>query len=432
MRERNRTLTVMSIAMVLGYMPWYNFSAVLGYISEEYHLTSSDTGLILSAFQAGYVIAVAGIGWLSDRMSLRKILFSATLCTGIFSTLFIFGQDKWSILLLRLLTGISAGAIYIPGIALLTAQFPASERGAAIGTYTAALVMAYAGGYVLASHLAVLYGWRAGVFWTSLPAFLGALLILLQVRDARPQEEGSTDTAEPRPIAVPLPFALSPVQSESLVAPKGGYLGPALISGGYMGHTFELYAFWGWIGPFVMASLLSSGLPIEKAVSWGGMLTAAIILLGVPSSWIWGIVADKKGRTFAIMVAGICSVAGELVLGNFFGHSLALIALVGGWIGFWSIADGGIYKAGLVEMVSPSLHGFSLGLQSALGFGVTIISPAIFGAVLQWYNGPGDPTTAAIWNPSFAVIAFGGFFAPLSALLLRRVPQAKLMGGGKM
>lgn len=424
MQERNRILTAMSIAMALGYMPWYNFSAVLKFVSEEYQLTPADTGLILSAFQAGYVIAVAGVGWLSDRMSLKKILFCATLCTGIFSTLFIFGQNKWSVLVLRLVTGISAGAIYIPGIALLTTWFPSHKRGTAIGVYTAALVMAYAGGFVVASHLSVTHGWRTGIFWTSIPAFLGALLILLYVRDC-PTETADASRGHHR-------AARAETCGESLVAPEGGYLGPALISSGYMGHTFELYAFWGWIGPFVMSSLLSVGFPADRAVDWGGMLTAGIILLGVPSSWIWGVVADRKGRTFAIIVAGICSVVGELVLGNFFGHSLALIALAGGWIGFWSIADGAIYKAGLVEMVSPNLHGFSLGLQSALGYGVTIISPAIFGAVLQWYNGPVDPTRASIWNPSFTVIALGGLVAPLSALLLRRAPQARLMGGGKM
>ena len=91
-----------------------------------------------------------------------------------------------------------------------------------------------------------------------------------------------------------------------------------------------IYAFWGWIGPFLIAFLMSKGIPTDQAVSWGGTITAGIILLGAPSSWLWGIVADKKGRTFAIIVAGVCSVAGEIILGFLFGQSLALIVLAGG------------------------------------------------------------------------------------------------------
>jgi len=66
----------------LGYMPWYNFSAVLKFLSDEFQLTASDTGWILAAFQAGYVIVVGATGWLGDRMSLKKIVFWAMLTTG--------------------------------------------------------------------------------------------------------------------------------------------------------------------------------------------------------------------------------------------------------------------------------------------------------------------------------------------------------------
>ncbi|MGP8050231.1 MAG: MFS transporter [Desulfobaccales bacterium] len=447
MKSHNRMLLAMFFAMLVGYMPWYNFSAVLKYLSDEYHLTAADTGFILSAFQAGYVIVVVCIGWLADRISLKKILFCATFGTGLFSTLFIWGaQGKLSILVFRLLTGLSAGAIYIPGLALLSRWFPPQRRGAAMGIYNAGLVAAYAGGYLVASHLAVNYGWKAGILWTSLPAFLGALVIYFFVSDF-PEEsvdwtpKGRSGQSRHLPAAPP-PGAekcdLAPARgprtaaAEGLAAPAGGFAGPALISGAYMGHMWELYAFWGWIGPFLIAALISKGIATNQAVSWGGAVTAGIILLGAPSSWLWGIVADKKGRTFALIVAGVCSVAGEIVIGFLFGHSLALLLIAGGWLGFWGISDGTVYKAGLVEMVNPRICGLCLGLQSGLGFGITIISPAVFGTVLQWYNGKGDPTSATIWAPAFLILALGGLLAPIMGLVLRRFPQARLMCGGKM
>jgi MFS family permease len=321
-------------------------------------------------------------------------------------------------------------------LALLSRWFPPQRRGTAIGVYNAALVGAYAGGYLVASHLSVDYGWRTGILWTSLPAFAGALVIYLFVSDypeeplelspvanrADSEDAGPAPACDPREAAAKL----------GLAAPAGGYAGPLLISGGYAGHMWELYAFWGWIGPFLIATLMSKGMPTDQAVSWGGMITAGVILLGAPSSWLWGMVADKKGRTFAIIVAGLCSVAGEIILGSIFSQPLALIVLAGGWIGFWSISDGGIYKAGLVEMMHPRMWGLSLGLQSALGFGITIISPSVFGIMLEWYNGKVEPSSATIWAPAFLVLALGGIFAPINAFVLRRFPQAKLMCGGKM
>ncbi|MCX5909998.1 MAG: hypothetical protein NTY64_23180, partial [Deltaproteobacteria bacterium] len=111
-------------------------------------------------------------------------------------------------------------------------------------------------------------------------------------------------------------------ETEILQAPLGGYKGPALISVSYMGHMWELYAFWGWIGPFLVSAALTMGMPADAAVKWGGTLAAVIILLGAPAVWIWGVFADRKGRTWAIIVASCFSVAAECFLGYLYGQSL--------------------------------------------------------------------------------------------------------------
>ena len=431
MSKKNRILLVMTVSMTLGYMPWYNFSAVLKYLADEFHLSASDTGWILAAFQAGYVIVVGVTGWLGDRLSLKKIIFWATLITGVFSTLFAWGaRGKESIIALRLITGLSAGAIYVPGMALLSQWFSPKERGGALGAYTGALVAAYAGGYLIAGRLAAVYGWRTGILWTSLPAILAAILILWLVQDAPPAEEvkaGEKGTGPEEPGRA----SRGKEKEEILEAPPGGFKGPVFISASYMGHMWELYAFWGWIGPFLVSAALTVGMAPDEAVKWGGTFAAAIILIGAPASWGWGIVADKKGRTWAIMVASILSVGAECFLGYLYGHSLAILVLLGCWIGFWVIADSAIYKAGLTEMVLPRIRATSLGIQSVVGFFVTIISPLVFGKILEHYNGPVAAAQAKIWGPAFLVLGIGGAAAPLLAWILRRQKQAKLMAGGK-
>ena len=430
MSDKNRTLLVMTISMTLGYMPWYNFSAVLKYLADEFHLSASDTGWILASFQAGYVIVVGVTGWLGDRISLKKIAFWATLVTGIFSTLFVWGaRGKESIIFLRLITGLSAGAIYVPGMALLSRWFPPKERGGALGAYTGALVASYAGGYLIAGRLAASYGWRTGVLWTSIPAILAALLIALLVQDAPAGEESKAAERKPEPAVGG--HGKEDEKIEILAAPPGGFKGPALISASYMGHMWELYAFWGWIGPFLVSAALTAGMTADEAVKWGGTLAAAIILIGAPATWIWGMVADRKGRTWAIIAASLLSVTAECFLGFLYGHSLAVLVLLGCWIGFWVIADSAIYKAGLTEMVLPRIRATSLGAQSVVGFFVTIISPLVFGKILEAYNGSVPAAQAKVWGPAFLALGLGGLAAPAVALILRKQKQARLMAGGK-
>ena len=426
MSKRNIVFWAMVASMTLGYMPWYNFSALSKQIASEFRLTAGDTGFILAAFQLGYVIVVGVTGRLADKISMKRIIFIATLCTGVFGSLFAFAaQGKFSILALRLLTGLSAGAIYAPGMALLSGWFPSRERGKVLGAYTGALVAAYAGGYLVASSLAGSFGWRAGILWTSLPVLLAALIVLLFVEDPTPEPEV--------PVA-PIENNIDSRNADSsaaLPAPEGGFAGPVLITSGYAGHMWELYAFWGWIGPFLVASACASGMDPCAAVRWGGAWAAVIILMGAPASWLWGVVSDKKGRTWAVIVAGSLSLSFEFFIGFLYGHSLALIIFSASWIGFWVIADSGVYKAGLTEMVAPGVKGVSLGIQSVVGFGVTIISPAVFGLILERYNGPVEPTGASIWGPAFVVLGLGSLLVPISGFALRRHRQAGLMAGGK-
>lgn len=422
MDKKNRTLLLMVIALFLGYLPWYNFSAVVKYIATDFSLTPGDTGLILSAFQLGYVVIVVITGWLADKVGPKKVVAWATLLTAISSTAFAFlAKDFTSVLLLRLATGLSAGAIYAPGMALLSNWFAPAQRGKALGAYTAGLVAASAGGYFVAAPLAASYSWQTGILATSIPVFLAALIVFFFI-DEKPEGGLSYDGAP----------GLTMGGSLVKPAPEGGYKGPVLLTGSYMGHMWELYAFWGWIGPFMVACASAVGYTDPEAVKLGGLLAALIILIGAPAVYITGLAADKYGRTKTIMVAASCSLIPQFFFGYMYGWSLPLVVMVGVWIGFWVIADSAIYKAGLTEMTNPEIRTTVLGIQSAVGYSMTILAPMAFGWFLEYLN-PGVETTAAtIWGPCFVMLGIGALFAPFLAYLTRKVPQAKLMTDGKM
>ncbi len=423
MEKKTKIMILMVVALFLGYLPWYNFSAVMSYISTDFGLTAGHQGMIISAFQLGYVVIVLITGWLADKVGAKKVVAWATLCCAVTATLFPFvAHDFTTTLIMRLLTGLSAGAIYAPGMALLSNWFEPQERGKAIGAYTAGLVAAYAGGYFVAAPLAAAYSWQVGMLATSLPVFVAAFIVFRYIED-RPQGTASFDGAIGflgDGAAMPKP------------APEGGYKGPIFITGSYMGHMWELYAFWGWIGAFMMASCTAVGITGAEAVATGGLLAAIIILVGAPAVYFLGLLADKIGRTKAIIIAATCSLVPEFFFGYMFGMPLWMVVIVGLWIGFWVIADSAIYKAGLTDMISEKIRGTILGVQSAVGYSMTILAPLAFGALLEKLNGPVASIDATVWGPCFVMLGIGALIAPILAMATRKLPQAKLMTGGKM
>jgi MFS family permease len=412
--EKTKILLCMSASLFLVYLPWYNFSAVLKFISAEFQLTAGDTGMILSAYQAGYVIVVLLTGWLADKVGTKRVVTYATLLTGISSTVFAWvAVDKWTILVMRLIIGCASGAVYAPGMALLSNWFVPAKRGQALGGYTGGLVAAYAGSYFIASPVAVSYGWRMGTLATSLPVFVGLSILLLFVKE--------------KPAASVDSYAINDgARTVRAKMNQSIYVGPILITLAYMGHMWELYAFWGWIGPFMVASASLMRISASHAAAFGSQLAGFIVLVGVPAVWIWGVVADRVGRIRAIIMASLFSLVPEFFYGYLIDRTLAILLGIGLWIGFWVVADSAIYKASLTEMVSPNSRATFLGAQSAVGFGMTIAAPAVFGQILEYYNGRVAPVDATIWGPSFLSLGVGALLAPIAAIVLQKVSSSRV------
>ena len=93
--------------------------------------------------------------------------------------------------------------------------------------------------------------------------------------------------------------------------------------------------------------------------------------------------------------------------------------ILGLWIGFWVVADSAIYKAELTAMVPENRRATLLGIQSALGYTVTIFSTYIFGKILESVNiGISDTSLATNWNLPFIILGFGAIIAPITSVIL--------------
>ena len=56
--DKSKILWGMSIVQFLAMQIWFNFSAVMPVIEDEWGLTSSQSGIIIAFFHIGYVGAI--------------------------------------------------------------------------------------------------------------------------------------------------------------------------------------------------------------------------------------------------------------------------------------------------------------------------------------------------------------------------------------
>lgn len=119
MQERRRVLVVTSVALFLSVLVWFNYSAVLPLIVEEWGLSGTEAGIVFGALQAGYLVAIVPAGWLADRYSPRWVIAVGATGTALPSLAFAAVADGVLVgTVLRFLSGLFVAGVYVRECAL--------------------------------------------------------------------------------------------------------------------------------------------------------------------------------------------------------------------------------------------------------------------------------------------------------------------------
>jgi MFS family permease len=186
-----------------------------------------------------------------------------------------------------------------------------------------------------------------------------------------------------------------------------------LATGSYLGHMFELYAFWTWIPSFLAASIAAS--ERVRAPRFVSLLAFTTIAIGGIGSVWGGLFADKRGRerlvSISLFMSGSCCVLSGLLFG---GPIWVLGALAMTW-GFFVIADSAQFSTLVTESVPAHTVGTALTIQTSLGFLLTMLPMQLVPLIAQ----------RAGWRWAFAILVLGplaGIGAIRRFATLRRAP----------
>ncbi|MBM08361.1 MAG: MFS transporter [Magnetovibrio sp.] len=401
MSRKYYSITMLIVSVVLTISLWFATTAVVPSLVLLYEFSETRISMFTSAMQLGFVIGtlISAFLGLADIFDPRRFFFISSLTAASinYSLLFVHPTSDW-VLLARLGIGVCMAGVYPVGIKI-AATWAEKDLGWLVGILIAAMAFGSAVPHLFNAF--TFLDWRKTIAFASFTAILGSLVINAVKLGPRSK---LTATFSPK-------IALISFKDPAL----------RLANFGYLGHMWELYAMWTWIGVFLDLSFRLVN-TFEEPIITARLVTFLVIGVGGALGCILGgYIADRLGRTAFLIGTMVTSGLCTLTVGFLFGGNPYLLTIICFIWGISIVADSAQFSSSITELAPLDHVGTMLTMQTCCGFLLTLISVHMVPIMVTWCG----------WEKAFMFLAIGPFLGAVAISRLRVRPEAQKLANGR-
>ncbi len=393
-RPKLRSVTLLALAEIMAMSLWFVSSAVQADLATEVTLGRARVALLSAAVPLGFVVGALTIALsgLADTLDPRRVFAASAILAAVANaTTLALPTDSPTVVLMRALTGAFLAGVYPVGMKIMVG-WGDRDRGWLVGLLVGALTLGSAAPHLIAwlggSH------WRTTTTVASLLAASSAVLVLACSLGPHHARAARLDLA-----------AASLAWTDKKIR---------LAFGGYLGHMWELYALWAWIGT---ATAVSYGYHMSSHGAERLSTLTAFVAIGAGALLcpLAGKYADHIGKARLTIIAMAASGSAGLAMAVVFGGAVPLVFTVAVLWGLAVIPDSAQFSALVADAAPPDKAGSLLTLQTACGFALATLTVQA------------TPLVAAAigWKATFVVLALGPAFGIVSMWRLRESGGAR-------
>ena len=268
------------------------FLLIMKPISEEFGVSMVAVTFVFTITLWMRLLGATAAGWMADRMGRKTPLMISIIWYSVCNFIAGFSPTFMFLFVFRALLGIGMGAEWPAGAALAMESWPARSRGFMSGILQgswgigfALSALAYGFLYGPLEALSKGYGWR-GLLWMGiLPAFV-CIWVRIYVKEPEVWAENKRlQTANKAEVKMPL-----------LAIFRKDMIFNTMTACWWMASAFCVYySIWALFSTYLQKELGWTPLMVATPLFWANI----VVFVG---SGFWGIVADKAGRRWAIII----------------------------------------------------------------------------------------------------------------------------------
>ena len=356
------TFVLLFLLYMFDYADRMVIGSLLPFLKEDWGLTDTQCGLLLSAVYWSITVCTFPISIFVDRWSRRRSIALMAMIWSLATAACAFTRNFGQLLAAKATIGVGEAGYAPGGTAMLAGLFPERKRAQVMGFWNMSIPLGGALGVGLGGLIADTWGWRHAFGLVAIPGFIVALLFF-RVRDYRTVKlVTSAPGGEPS-----RPMKLSEIARAFMHTPT-----LLLTYLAFAGNTFVSTSLMFWLPSYFNRT---QNLTMTQA----GMKASVIMLLAIIGAPLGGWLADRwrrRRQNARLVFAGLSSLVTSGMLLS------AFLIFDGGPLQYPILLLGGIcvvaFLPGAAAVTQDVVHP---GLR-AISYSLCVISMNLLGSSL--------------------------------------------------